>query len=81
MAPKISPAEKPVRDIRIQGQFLAFTQIGVAVVVGISSQDFAGQALLAVAQALEILQGPVQHGRLHLGQCLRADRKQAGLGV
>ncbi len=36
----IPPPEIDVRDISIQVQFLAFPQIGVAVVVGVGGEDF-----------------------------------------
>jgi hypothetical protein len=59
---RISPAKKPVRDISIQAQLLALLQIGVAVIVGVSGEDFAGKVRRTVPQALEILQGPLQQG-------------------
>jgi hypothetical protein len=51
----ISPPEIDVRNISIQAQFLAFPQIGVAVVIGVGSEDFSSKVLLTVPQALEIL--------------------------
>ena len=44
-------------------QFLAFPQIGVAVIVGVGGEDFSSQVLLTVPQALKILQSSLQHGR------------------
>jgi len=55
--------EIDVRDISIQVQLLAFPQIGVAVVVGVGGENFSSKVLRTVAQALEILQSSVQHGR------------------
>ena len=51
----IPPPEIDVRDISIQVQFLAFPQIGVAVVVGVGGEDFSSKVLLTVPQTLEIL--------------------------
>jgi hypothetical protein len=59
----VPPAEKPVRDISIQAQLLAFPQIGVAVVVGVGGEDFSGKVLLTMPQALKILYRAIQHGR------------------
>jgi hypothetical protein len=52
----------PVGDMGVQAQLLAFPQIGVAVIVGVGSEDLSGKVLLTMAQALEILPGSFQHG-------------------
>ena len=59
---RIPPAKIEVRDIGVQAQIQAFPYIGLAVVVGISGEDFSSKVLLTVPQALEILQRPIQHG-------------------
>ena len=58
----IPPPEIDVSNISIQVQFLAFPQIGVAVVVGVGGEDFSSKVLLTVPQTLEILQSSLQHG-------------------
>jgi hypothetical protein len=52
----IPPPEIDVRDIGIQVQFLAFPQIGAAVVIGVGGEDFSSKVLFTVPQTLEILQ-------------------------
>jgi hypothetical protein len=49
----------PVGDIGIQAHLLAFSQIGLAVIVGVGSEDFVGKILVTLAQVLEILPGPL----------------------
>jgi len=56
---RVPPAKMRVGNIGIQTHLLAFPQISVAVIVGIGSEDFAGKIFLTMAQALEILQGPL----------------------
>ena len=73
----IPPPEIEVRDISIQVQFLAFPQIGVAVVVGVGGEDFSSKVLLTVPQTLEILQSSLQHGG-SMGMILTAAK---GFGV
>jgi hypothetical protein len=43
-------------------QLLAFPQIGVAVIVGVGSEDFSSKVPRSVPQALKILHSSVQHG-------------------
>jgi hypothetical protein len=50
-----------VREISLQGQVLAFPQIGVAVVVGVGGEDFSSKVLLTMPRTLKILQGSLQH--------------------
>jgi hypothetical protein len=56
---RIPPPEIDVRDISIQVQFLAFPQIGVAVVVGVGGKDFSGKVFLTMSQTPEVLQNSV----------------------
>jgi hypothetical protein len=55
----VPPTEMPVGDIGIQIHLLAFAQIGLAVIVGVGSEDFCGKVLITMAQALEIFPSPL----------------------
>jgi hypothetical protein len=48
----------PVGNLGIQTLLLAIPQIGVAVIVGVSREDFFGKVLCTMPQALEIPRAP-----------------------